>query len=81
MHCGSGLWKEILNDYLLNVPVSTMRCGDCFKGSDAIVAVLSDPNEDASCEWNCELACGFKGCEATFRSFVRSTAVTFKIVS
>ena len=81
VHRGSGLWKEILNDDFLDVTMSTMRCSDCFKGSDAIVTVLSDPNEDACREWNCEFACSFKGCEATLWSFVRRTAVTFKIVS
>ena len=81
MHRGSCLGKEILNDDFLYMAVTSMRVSNRFKGSNAIVTIFADSDENSGCERNGKFTCSFECCQSTFGSFVWGTAMTFKIAS
>ena len=60
VHGCTGLGEEVLDDDLLDVAVSSVRCSDGLQGGDPIAPVLADPDQNPGGEWDGELSRRFQ---------------------
>ena len=76
MHGRSGLGQEVLDDHLLDVPVTTVAVGDGLEGDQPIVARLTDAHEQPGGEGDAECARRFERGESPGRGLVRRVAMS-----
>ena len=69
-----------MDDDLLDVAVSSVRCSDGLQGGDPIAPVLADPDQDPGGEWDGELSRRLQGGQPAGRLLVRCATVAVQVL-
>ncbi len=74
-HRRASLGQEVLDDHLLDVAELLVRSGDRLKCGDALLAGLTDPDQETGREGDLQLAREAQGVQTTLRLLVGGQAV------
>src|ERR1700678_3559358 len=79
MHRGASLRKEVLDDHLLDVAVTTVRFCDRLEAAQSVLAGVSYADKEACREWDRQLTGEFQRGEPAGRHLVGRSPVTREV--